>query len=82
MAKNKTYVVTAFRWGDRKDHSYLSGVFSKKAQAMKDADEEVEYRGGKYSCQVEQMTLDESGREKSLKPVYLAKGMRCEGNYI
>jgi hypothetical protein len=82
MAKNKTYIVTAFRWGERDNHSYISGVFSKKAQAIKDADEETAYRGGKYSCQVEEVILDESGRDKYLKPIYLAKGTRCEGSSI
>ena len=82
MAKQKTYIVTAFRYGKRENHSYISGVFTKKAQAIKDAEEETTYRGGKYSCQVEEMILNEAGREKHLKPIYLAKGHLCDSDSI
>lgn len=82
MAKEKIYIVTAFRYGKRDNHSYISGVFSKKQQAIKDASEEADYRGGKYSCQVEQVILNEAGRDKFLKPIYLAKGRTNAGEKI
>lgn len=82
IKNKKIYIVTAFRWGNRSDHSYISGVFSKKAQAIKDADNEVQHRGGKYSCQVEEFILDEDGRDKKMKPVYLAKGQKCDKESI
>jgi hypothetical protein len=48
------YTVRAIRWGDRENHSYICGVYFKKAQALKAADFEEDYRGGKYSCEVEE----------------------------
>lgn len=52
------YTVHAYRWGDRENHSYTVGVFSKKHAAMKAADEEKDYRGGKYECEVLEMEID------------------------
>jgi len=56
--KKTVYVVTSYRWGNREDHSYILGVFSKKAQAIKCADSHVMYRGGKYYPEVDAVTLD------------------------
>lgn len=50
--KEKVYVVTAYRWGERSNHSYVVGVCSKKEAAIKMADFERQYRGGKYECEV------------------------------
>lgn len=52
------WVVVAYRWGERENHSYTLGVFTKKAQAIKCAESHTEYRGGKYGCAVEQCVLD------------------------
>ena len=38
--------VFADRWGERENHSYIVGVFSKKYAAIKCAQEEELYRGG------------------------------------
>jgi len=69
------YTVHAYRWGDRERHSYTVGVYSKKHAAMKAADIEEDYRGGKYRCEVLGWQLD-SGREgnhdiapKTVKPL-------------
>lgn len=51
------YTVQACRWGDRERHSYIVGVYPKKAAAIKAAEVEEEYRGGKYSCEVMEWSL-------------------------
>jgi len=50
--KNLIYTVHAYRYGDRELHSYSVGVYSKKHAALKCADAENKYRGGKYECEV------------------------------
>ena len=51
--KNKIYVVSMYRWGDRESHSYVQGVYTKKSLAIKLAEEERVYRGGnKYYPEV------------------------------
>ena len=54
----KVYVVTAYRWGDRAYLSYVVGVFQKKLAAIKRTEEEEEYRGGKYRCEVLEWVID------------------------
>ena len=56
--KNKVYTVNARRWGDCESHNYIVGVYSKKYAAQKVADEHELYRGGKYSCEILEWTLD------------------------
>ena len=46
------YTVHAYRWGDREMHSYSVGLYSKKHAALKAAESEEEWRGGKYECEV------------------------------
>jgi hypothetical protein len=58
MAKKKVYTVHAFRWGDKEQHSYLVGVFSKKHAALKEAEKEEDWRGGKYECEVLEWEID------------------------
>lgn len=48
----KAYVVTAYRWGQRNAHSYVVGAFPDIEQAKACAEAHVEYRGGKYACEV------------------------------
>lgn len=67
--KNKVYSVSAYRFGDRKAHSYQVGVFSKKMKAFKCADEHREYRGGKYECEVIEWTLDDVDTQKIIRKV-------------
>lgn len=54
---NTVYAVHAFRWGSNENHSYILGIYTKKAAALKAAEAELEYRGGKYSCRVEEWVL-------------------------
>lgn len=56
--KPTIYTVHAYRWGDRQCHSYSVGVFSKKHAALKAAQTESDYRGGKYECEVLEWALD------------------------
>lgn len=46
------YVVTAYRWGQRNAHSYVVKAFNDLEQAKTCATDHVEYRGGKYACEV------------------------------
>ncbi|MCG7985018.1 MAG: hypothetical protein JAY90_19990 [Candidatus Thiodiazotropha lotti] len=50
--KQSIYTVHAYRWGDRENHSYSVGVYSKKHEALSASEAEKEYRGGKYECEV------------------------------
>lgn len=49
--------VHAYRWGDRERHSYTVGVFPDDDTALQAATEEEDLRGGKYVCEVLQMTI-------------------------
>lgn len=46
------FVVTAYRWGQRNAHSYVVGCFPNLLEAKKCADDYMDYRGGKYGCEV------------------------------
>ncbi len=74
--KNTIYTVHAYRWGDREMHSYPVGVYSKKHAALKAAEAEEDYRGGKYECEVLEWVPDsayENGSpgmpHKAIKPL-------------
>lgn len=47
--KDKVYVVTMYRWGDRECHSYVLGVYNKKLKAIDAGIDEAHSRGGKYA---------------------------------
>ena len=51
------YTVHAYRWCDRECHSYSVGVHLGKDSALKQAEHEEDYRGGKYKCEVLEWTL-------------------------
>lgn len=67
--KPTVYTVHAYRWGDRENHSYLVGVYSKKHAAMKAGERETEYRGGKYECEVIEWQLDRDDSQKTIVPL-------------
>lgn len=72
-----TYLVTAFRWGRRENHSYTVGIYHKKHAAITNAEKEADLRGGKYSCLVEKVHKNQDvslSKETFIKPVHLAKG--------
>lgn len=76
--KNEIYIVTAYRWGDRSEHSYNLGVFTKKHKAQKTADSHCEYRGGKYACVVDKCQLNhfENDADEYTIEIYRAKSLQ------
>lgn len=56
--KNKIYVTTMYRWADRSAHSYVHYAGFSKSKAKDAGDYETSYRGGKYSCEVIEITPD------------------------
>ena len=63
--RHKIYTVHAYRWGDRERHSYSVGVYSKKHAALKAAEAEAEWRGGKYECEVIEWIPDGTNEDGS-----------------
>jgi hypothetical protein len=59
------YIVTAYRFGDREGPSYVVGAFDNEEEAIKQANIEREWRGGKYVCEVRSMELNESLKYKN-----------------
>ncbi len=76
--KAEIFVVTAFRWGNRSDHSYTIGATTNKDEAIKWADEHTQYRGGKYACTVESFIEGEFNNDMDIygKDVYKTKSLR------
>ena len=49
---DSVYTVRACRWGDSETHSYIIGVFLTQGEAEKAAQNERDWRGGKYDCEI------------------------------
>lgn len=64
------YVVTAYRWGDRKDHSYPIGITCRLEKAKEMANSHTNYRGGKYECIVYEIKFDILDNEYGITEVY------------
>ena len=64
--KQTVYTVRACRWGDRETHSYVVGVYAKKHAALKAAETEKEWRGGKYECEILEWALGEGMEGRNL----------------
>ena len=82
--KNKVYIVTAYRYGNRADHSYNIGVFQKKSKAKQVAESHCTYRNGKYDCVVDECKLnkfDNDDADDYTKEIYRASPFRG-ANYI
>lgn len=79
MKSNEIYVVIAYRWGDRENHSYTLGVFGKKQAAITCAESHTTYRGGKYTCVVEKCLLDkfDNDEDNYTTEVYRTKSAMC-----
>lgn len=71
------YIVNAYRWGDRENHSYTLGVFDKKELAIECADSHTNYRGGKYGCAVEMCLLNEFDNDKNNYTVEVYRTKSC-----
>ena len=66
MKKNKIYVTTMYRWGDREAHSYvLYAGFSKHAAIKAGADERID-RGDKYIPGVDEFTPGDIKSRKTI----------------
>lgn len=63
--KNTIYTVHAYRWGEREDHSYPVGVYTKKYLAISAAKAEENWRGGKYECEVYEWIVDSKNKDDS-----------------
>ena len=50
--RRSAFVVVAYRYGLRDDHSYVVGVFNDLGLALQAADDHVGHRGGKYGYKV------------------------------
>lgn len=50
--KTDIFVVTAYRWGLRDDHSYVVGAFQTATAAKRAAKAQAAHRGGKYSMEI------------------------------
>ena len=74
----KLYAVTAYRWGDQSDHSYLVGIFTSKVEAKIAAEFHADYRGGKYACVVDECEADHfnNNDDNHSKEIYRAKSTR------
>lgn len=64
------YVVTMYRFASRDSHSYVVGVRSTLAKAMRLGKRERMYRGGnKYFEEIIEMQLDDSRKRKTVLPL-------------
>lgn len=61
------YVVEALRFGSRESHSYVVGVYDTLDGARDAAEAEVDYRGGKYTCEVTAHPLN--GDREAARPL-------------
>ena len=76
----KFYIVTAYRFGGRSNHSYTLGIFSKRDKAKKCANSHYEYRGHKYSCEVEEYVVNNKfdNKNHSSKQIYQSGGFEWQ----
>ena len=62
------YVVTMYRFAQRYNHSYVSGVYKDELRALKEAEKEQMFRGGtKYYPEIWEYDLDNEKRRRVLK---------------
>ena len=67
--RDKLYVVTMYRWGDKECHSYLWGVFTDKDKAIEEGYEEMRSRGNKYEPEVVEVRPDSVSNRKIILKV-------------
>ena len=66
--KNKLYITTMYRWGNRECHSYIIYAGGSKHTAITAGEKESSERGGKYDPEVLEFEKNET-----LKPAGQAK---------
>lgn len=69
------YVITAYRWGNRENHSYVVGISFEADQARAMATEEEDERGGKYACEILELPFG-SREEEDVEVVVELVAMR------
>lgn len=76
---SEIFVVIAYRWGERENHSYTVGVFNRLDQARSCANSHTEYRGGKYACTVEKCKLSvfDNDSDQYTEEVYKTQSTMC-----
>ena len=52
--------MTAYRWGDHENHSYIVGIFEHESTARAVATSEEYERGNKYECEVIEHKLNDN----------------------
>lgn len=78
--KTQLYIVTAYRWGHHANHSYNLGVFDNQEQAIKCAESHTAYRGGKYACAVEEVSLNQYDEDADnyTNEIFKTKSLLCK----
>lgn len=56
--KATIYKIQAYRYGSKGLHTYTVGLDIDKLEALKRAEDEEEFRGGKYECEVTEHYYD------------------------
>jgi len=62
--KNKIYVTTMYKYGNRDGHSYVTFAGFSKSKAINAGEDETTYSGGKYSPEVMEFVPDEPTTRK------------------
>ena len=57
---NNVYVVHMCRWGELENHSYVIGVYTSLSVAEEAAEDERQYRGGKYEGVIYELPIDDA----------------------
>lgn len=55
----EVYVVTAYKWGNIENESYVVGVFTKKDKAIEIADEHLIFKNYKWVCYVDSCIVNQ-----------------------
>jgi len=58
MTEEILYVLEALKYGDREKDSYVVGVYTTEKEARYNGDIEVEWRSGKYLCEIKKVWID------------------------
>ena len=70
--QNKIYAVEAHRaYGEY--HCYIVGVFTSKEKAIKEADIEADFRGGKYYAEVIELQINKNDMQNKQSVIYSNK---------
>jgi hypothetical protein len=78
------FVVNAYKFGDRENHSYTVGVFDDYEKSKECAESHTTYRGGKYGCVVEKTILNSFTNDMLYytEEVYWTESVFCDKSKI